>query len=63
MLSGKNYNNTVDAWQVGICAFMMATGKLPFYSSDENSFAKKVCMMDYDVDAMDNFELLQPFVY
>ena len=42
ILSGKPHNKEIDIWSMGVILYNLLTGCFPFYSKDENEFAKKL---------------------
>ena len=50
------YNKEVDIWSMGIILYYMLCGKFPFYGSDEEIIAKRICYGDLEFDD-ENWEI------
>jgi len=42
MLEGKEYDEAVDLWSLGVLAYELLTGKLPFYSDSRKETIRKI---------------------
>jgi len=42
MLEGKQYDESIDLWSLGVLAFELLTGKLPFYSISRKETIKNI---------------------
>ncbi|EDR29395.1 serine/threonine protein kinase Aurora-3, putative [Entamoeba dispar SAW760] len=47
IIEGKDYEQSVDDWAIGVLTFELCTGKVPFFSSNEECTSKKICNLDY----------------
>lgn len=42
LLRGEKYNDSVDIWGIGICFFMLLTGKFPFDGSNKENITRRI---------------------
>lgn len=47
ILSGQEYDTSIDVWCVGVLAFEMMTGKAPFYHLSQNITKQKITEVHY----------------
>lgn len=42
LLKGEKYNDSVDIWGIGVCFFMLLTGKFPFDGSNKENISRRI---------------------
>jgi serine/threonine protein kinase len=42
IIQRKNYNKQVDIWSAGVVAYIMVTGRVPFYSDDKEKLYREI---------------------
>jgi len=46
ILKGEEYDHSVDIWSLGIVAYEMLTGKVPFYGADDKQLEQNILTKD-----------------
>jgi serine/threonine protein kinase len=48
IIMNKSYDSKVDIWSMGVIAFMLITGRLPFDMEDDHKCEREIKMKNLD---------------
>ena len=53
IVNHKEYNSQVDVWSAGVVAYVLLTGKPPFFGTDKDQVYKKINHSDPPMESME----------